>query len=136
MYSGLSFELTGQGLGHGSDNGNGGSAEIAEDAYTVGFDFVRDDRAAAGCADVRVRSAERSRPGPRSYGNFDCHGGYAFYGHQLRAHGAGVSERGIGVHVCGAGDPRVDWVCDGLEHGDGLHCESIDLRDLVRGTGA
>jgi len=35
--------------------------------------------------------------------------------------------------VCGAGDPSVDWLCDGLEHGDGLHRESIDLRDLVRG---
>ena len=50
--------MKGKWLGHGSVNGNGSGAEAAADAYAVGFDFVRDDRAAAGGTDVGVWGSE------------------------------------------------------------------------------
>src|SRR6202030_2321243 len=85
--------------------------------------------------DVCVWGAKRAWTGPRGDGDFDRHGGDAVHWDQLRKDGEGVSERVVGVYVCGAGDSSEPRVRDRVEHGDGLHAEPVDLHDLVRAAG-
>src|SRR5581483_9520270 len=75
----------------------------AQNANALGSDSLRRNRDPAGRANVRVWGAERARQGPCCDGHSHRHGGDASDRNQLRADGTSVSERGIGVHLCGAG---------------------------------
>jgi len=59
--------------------------------HAVGFDFVRDDRAAA-VQPMSRRSAQRSRRGHVVTAILIAMVAMLFYGHSVMGHGAGVSQ--------------------------------------------
>ena len=102
----------------------------------MGPDSLWSDCHPARRSDVRFWRAERPRPRPCCHRHPHRHGGHAFHRHQLRPHGPGVSQRGLGVHLCRAGNQSRGRLHHRLEHGDGLHAESAHLHDLVRAGGS
>src|SRR6266700_2180192 len=138
---GLPFEVSRvipqqEGEGLGQRNHDEFRAAPAANAHAPGPDSVRRHRDSTGGADVRLRRAERTGKRPRGDSDPDRNGGDAVYGHQLRTNGARVSERGFCIHVRCAGDSSSGGICHRLEHGHGLHAQSVDLHGLVRAASA
>src|ERR1700674_929067 len=70
----------------------------------------------------------------RGHHDSDRDGGDVADGDQLREDGPGVSERGVGLHVCGARNSSRARVSDRLGYGDGLHPEPADLHGDLQQT--
>ena len=112
------------------------AARPAPHADALGPHSLRRDRHSAHGADVGFRRVEQSRPRPRRHHHTDRHGGDAVHRHQLRPDGARLSQRRVGIHLCGPGDQPGARVCHRMEHGDGLHAQSADLHRLDQPAGA
>ena len=37
----------------------------------------------------------------------------------------------VSIHLCRSGTSSGAWICDWLEHGDGLHAQPINLHNIV-----
>ncbi len=69
--------------------------------------------------------------GPRGDFDSDRHDRHGVHRHELRTHGAGLSQRGFGLHLCGPRDSSLAGLRHRLEHDHGLHAQSLDLHHLV-----
>src|SRR6202790_4101035 len=69
---------------------------------------------------IAIRSAQRPRTWPCSYNDPDRDGGDAVHRHQLWPHGASLSQRRLGLHLCRPGNQSRAWLRNGRGHGGGL----------------
>ncbi len=93
---------------------------------------VRHHRHPAHRPHARLRRLRQRQPGASRHLHPHRHGCDGVHRHQLRTHGARLSQRGLGLHLRRPRDPSRPRLRHRLEHDHGLHDQPAHLHHLVR----
>ena len=101
-------------------------------ARSMGPGDVRHHRDPAHRAHARLRRLRQRQQRTRRHLHPHRHGRHGLHRHQLRTHGARLSQRRLGLHLCRPRDPSRARLRHRLEHDHGLHDQPAHLHHLVR----